>query len=247
MTKFPVLFAVVTLTFGVAQASTLYTNTFDLGQVLSGGGPGPMAPLTPFTLGGVTPTVDALGVTFDFAEGPSFGTAIYGDSGPLAVPAPGTPAAFNDFGDNVSYTGPISEPLLDGAADGTLTLNFDYPTNTLAFDIFYVLEPGDSGGTVTLGGAGGTTLATDTFTTTGDGIAFSIGRFDSTAITSSPITSPITTAKITFTDPNASFGIDNLQFDTPEPSSLMLLAAGALLLGAVLRVRRFPLRASNSL
>jgi hypothetical protein len=223
MSRFPKLFALVTLSFGVAQASAVYINTFTLGQVLPDG-PGPTAPLAPFTIGDAV-TLDALGVTFDYTVGPSATDAVYGDSSFDGIdPVP-------------------SSPVLSGAGDGTLTLTFDSATDFVAFDIFYLVEAGNSGGSVTLGGAGGT-LATDLFTTTSDGLGlFSIGHFDSTGTTSSAIT----TAVITFNEPGAvAFGIDNLSFDTtPEPTSLALLALGALLFGGLVRLRRSSLRASD--
>jgi hypothetical protein len=220
MTKFPVLFAVVTLTFGVAQASTIYTNTFDLGQVIAGG-PGPAAPAAATSFSGAD-TLDALGVTFDYTEGLSAEAATYGDS---TLPEPST--------------GDFSYPLLDGGADGTLTLTFADPTDFVSFDIFYVFEPGDSGGSVAIGGT-----TPEVFTTNGDGAAFSAGSFMSDA------SAPFTTVAITFDEPSGvAFAIDNLSYDaiapTPEPGSLALLVTGALLLGALVRLRRSPLRASN--
>ena len=81
------------------------------------------------------------------------------------------------------------------------------------------------------------------FTTTGgqgSGGLFSIGSFSSGTL------SPFSQAVITFDDPGTQFAIDNLSYDgidpTPEPASLTLLGA-VLLLGALGRVRRFPLSA----
>jgi hypothetical protein len=217
MTKLPVLFAVVTFTFGVAQASTIYVNTFDLGQVFPDG-PGPAAPLVPTDINGAD-TLDALGVTFSFSEGPSLTTATYG-------------ANLGTTGLDVS---PISDPVLLGAEDGILTLNFAYPTDFVSFDILFATGA-DDGGEVTIGGV------STPYTTTGDsGLdgLFSIGSFSSAATT----TSPFTTAVVAFDGSPTQFAIDNLSFDTPEPGSITLLVAGALLLGALLRLRRPALRA----
>jgi hypothetical protein len=65
MSKFPVLFAVVTLTVGVAQASTLYLNTFDLGQTAPAGGTGATAPAVSTSFSGVD-TLDAFRRHFRF-------------------------------------------------------------------------------------------------------------------------------------------------------------------------------------
>jgi hypothetical protein len=223
MTKFPVLCAVATLTFGVAQASTLYLNTFDLGQTAPAGGTGAAAPLSPTTFSGAD-TLDALGITFDYSEGPSATGAIYGDT--ISTGANGL--------------SPLSDPVLDGPADGTLTLNFDEPTDFVSFDVLFGIEPGDSGGLVTIG------ATPFGFTTTGgqgSGGFFSIGSFSSGTL------SPFSQAVITFDDPGTQFAIDNLSYDAiapaPEPASLMLLIAGTLLMGALVRVRRSPLRASD--
>jgi hypothetical protein len=224
MTKFSALFAVVTLTFGVAQASTIYTNTFDLGQVLPDGGPGPAAPAVATDFSGAD-TLDALGVTFSFSEGPSATAAIYGDT---------IGTASNDLS-------PLSDPVLDGPSDGTLTLNFAYPTDFVSFDILlFEFSGASTGGTVTIG------ATQDSFTAVGgqgSGGDFAIGSFSSVGT----ISAPFSTAVIQFADPTTEFAMDNLSFDTPEPASLTLLVAGTLLLGALLRVRRSLLRASNRL
>jgi hypothetical protein len=218
MTKFAGFFAAATLTLGVAHASAVYTNTFDLGQVFANG-PGPAAPGVATPFGGAV-TVDALGITFDFAEGASATGAIYGDT----------------LGTAGNGLAPLSDPVLDGPADGTLTLNFAYPTDFLSFDILFGIEPGDSGGLVTIGA---TPMSYTTTGGQGSGGFFSIGSFSSGTLT------PFSQAVITFDDPTTQFAIDNLSFDTPEPGSLMLLVAGTLLLGALLRVRRSQLRASS--
>jgi hypothetical protein len=222
MSRFPVVIAAVSLTIGIAQSSTLYLNTFDLGQTAPAGGTGATAPATPTSIGGAD-TLDALGITFDFTEGPSATAAIYGDT----------------IGTATFDLSPLSDPVLEGPADGTLTLNFDEPTDFVSFDILFGIEPGDSGGTVTIG------ATPFSYTTTGpqgnDGF-FSIGSFSSGTL------SPFTQALITFDDPTADFAIDNLSYDaiasTPEPASFMLLVAGALLFGALARIHRTPRRAS---
>ena len=222
MSKFPVLFAVVTLTMGVAQSSTLYLNTFDLGQTAPAGGTGATAPAVATSFGG-TDTLDALGITFDFTEGVSATPATYGE-------VIGTAA--NDLA-------PLSDPVLSGPADGTLTLNFDEPTDFVSFDALIVEFSGaSSGGLVTIG------ATSDSFTATGgegSGGFFSIGSFTSGTLT------PFTQAVITFDDPTTDFAIDNLSYDaiaaTPEPQSLTLLGAGILLFGAFVRLRGVPRRA----
>jgi hypothetical protein len=216
------LFAVATLTIGVAQASTISDNTFDLGQTAPAGGTGATAP-TVATAFDSADTLDALGITFDFTEGPSATAAVYGDT-------------INAANNNLD---PLSDPVLDGPSDGTLILNFDDPTDFVSFDVLLVEFTGaSSGGLVTIG------ATPFSFTTTGgqgSGGLFSIGSFSSGTLT------PFSQAVITFDDPGTQFAIDNLSYDavsaTPEPASLTLLGA-TLLLGALVRVRRFPLRAS---
>jgi len=228
MNNFAVLFAALTLTIGVAQSSTLYLNTFDLGQTAPAGGTGLTAPVVVASIGGAN-TLDALGITFDFTEGPSAAPAAYGET---------IGTASNGLNPLL-----ISDPVLGGPADGTLTLNFDHPTDFLSFDIVFAIEPGNSGGLITIG------TSPFNYTTTGGqgtGGFFSVGSFSSGTLT------PFSQAVITFDDPTATFGIDNLAYDaitsTPEPASLGLLGA-TLALGALVSVsvRRFPRRASNRL
>ena len=226
MSRFPLLFTAVTLTLGVGQASTLYVNTFNLSQAAPVGGTGTAAPAVATFIAGAD-TLDALGITFDFTEGPSGTGASYGEN---------IGTAANGFS-------PLSDPVLSGPADGTLTLNFDHPTDFLSFDIVFAIEPGNSGGLITIG------TSPFNYTTTGGqgtGGFFSVGSFSSGTLT------PFSQAVITFDDPTATFGIDNLAYDaitsTPEPASLGLLGA-TLALGALVSVsvRRFPRRASNRL
>jgi hypothetical protein len=220
MSKFPVLFAVATLTIGVAQASTLYLNTFDLGQTAPAGGTGATAPAVSTPFSGAD-TLDALGITFEFAEGPSATAATYGDT-------------VNTASNGLS---PLSDPVLDGASDGTLTLNFADPTDFVSFDVLLIeLTGASSGGLVTIG------TTPFSFTTTGAqgvGGLFSIGSFSSGTL------APFSKAVITFDDPGTEFAIDNLSYDaiasTPEPASLTLLSAGILLfLATARRGRLFP-------
>jgi hypothetical protein len=221
-----VLFAAVTLTIGIAQSSTLYLNTFDPSQAAPAGGTGATAPAGPTDFGGAD-MLDALGITFDFVEGPSATTAVYGDT-------------INTTNNGLS---PLSDPVLDGPSDGTLILNFDDPTDFVSFDVLLVEFSGaSSGGLVTIG------ATPFSFTTTGgqgSGGLFSIGSFSSGTLP------PFSQAVITFDDPGTQFAIDNLSYDaiasTPEPASLNLLIA-TLVLGALVSVsvRRFRFgRAAN--
>jgi hypothetical protein len=224
MSKFPVVFAAVSLTIGIAQSSTLYINTFDLGQTAPAGGTGATAPAVQTSIGGAG-TLDALGITFDFTEGPSATAAIYGDT---------IGTANNDLS-------PLSDPVLEGPADGTLTLNFDEPTDFVSFDVLLIEVTGaSSGGLVTIGA---TPLSFMTTGGQGFGGFFSIGSFTSGTL------APFTQAVISFDDPTTDFAIDNLSYDaiasTPEPASCTLLGAGALLFGALVRRHRAPRRAAS--
>jgi len=120
MRRFPLLFAAVTFSIGVSQSSTLYVNTFDLGQTAPAGGTGATAPAVATSFDGAD-TLDALGITFDFTEGPGPAPAVYGDT----------------LGTAANGLSPLSDPVLDGPADGTLTLNFDKPTDFVSFDILF--------------------------------------------------------------------------------------------------------------
>jgi hypothetical protein len=229
MSKLLALCAAAGLAIGTAQGGTVtITNIFTSGQTPPPGGPGPTAPTWSDDTGVDADGVYALGVTFTFTEGgnPS-SAALYGET----------------IGTASLDLSPLSDPVLAGPADGTLTLAFDFPTTFLSFDILFGIVPGDSGGQVTIGGGTPTS-----FTTTGDqGMDgyFSIGSFSSGTV------SPFTQAVITFDPTTSNFAIDNLSYDAPdpapEPASLTLLGAGAVLLGKLVRVRRSTLRASNRL
>jgi hypothetical protein len=226
MSKVPLLCAVVTLTIGAAQASILYDNTFNLGQTAPAGGTGATAPAVATSFSGAD-TLNALGITFDFTEGLSAMAATYGDT-------------INTASNGLS---PLSDPVLEGPSDGTLTLNFADPTDFVSFDVLLIEPTGaSSGGTVTIGAS---PLSFTTVGGQGSGGLFSIGSFSSGTL------SPFSHAAIAFDDSTTDFAIDNLRYDaialTPEPASLTLLGAAILLLGAMARVRRSPRRASNSL
>jgi hypothetical protein len=199
---------------GTAQASVI-TNTFDLGQAPPPGGSGPTAPAAPTAANGV----HALGVTFGFTEG-------------------GNPSSAAMYGVSVmtgpNELAPLSDPVLDGPADGVLTLVFDTPTTFLSFDIAF-MTPTGPGGQVTVGGN------SQPISTTGNsGVLglFSIGSFSWTPA------APFLNATITFDSAASStqFAIDNLSYDdppagTPEPGCLILVGSG-LVMGLAVRKRR---------
>jgi len=219
MRRLLALFAAGGLAMGVAQGITIsMLNTFSLGQTPPAGGLGPAAPLAATTFGGAI-TVHSLGVVFAFNSPTA--TAIYGDS-------------IGTTGNGIDP--PFTDPLLDGPSDGTLTLNFDSSTTFISFDILLALMPGNSGGTITLGGIA------NSFTTVGgqgSGGFFSVGHVDLTPA------SPFSQAVITFdpNDPTVQFAIDNLAYNVdppdstsaPEPAVSGLLGAGLLLMGVFRR------------
>ena len=203
---------------GTAQAGVIITNTFDLGQAPPPGGSGPDAPTVATAANGV----HALGVTFGFTEG-------------------GIPTSAATYGGTVGTApnelAPLSDPVLDGPADGVLTLVFDTPTTFLSFDIAFGTSTGPigPGGQVTIGG---NSQRISTTGNSGAGGMFSIGSFSWTP------PSPFTQATIAF-DNSASqtlFAIDNLSYDdppasTPEPGCLIFVGAG-LVMGLAVRKRR---------
>jgi hypothetical protein len=157
-------------------------------------------------------SVSGVGVTFLF----SGGTAIYNDS----------------VGGGTIL---VSDPALTGPTSGTLTLNFDYSTPILAFDIAMA-----SGESITR--AYMVTIGTDSYSgdtaPQPDGV-ISEGHFSYSGST------PIPSAVITFDSIDApAFALDNLTFDpldsnqtvTPEPGTI-LIGAALMALGAVAKRR----------
>ena len=128
----------------------------------------------------------------------------------------------------------VSDPLLSGPTTGTLTMDFDSPTSLLSFDLALLsLDTIDPAYTVTL--SDGSVIVGST--TPQPGGLFSEGTFLYTG-------APITGAAITFFNGTDSmggnvtdFGLDNLTFEAPEPST-QLLFAGALLALGVIRKRK---------
>ena len=199
---------------GTAQAGVIITDIFDLGQAPPPGGPGPNAPLSPTDADGV----HALGVTFGFTEnGDPSSAAVYGDT----------------ILTDLNALLPLSDPVLDGPADGVLTLVFDAPTTFLSFDIAFTV-PTAPGGQVTIG------ASSQLITTTGDvgdSQAFSIGSFSWTP------SAAFTQATVTFDNAASSawFAIDNLSYTpdpAPEPASIVFVGAGLILAAAVRKPRR---------
>jgi len=196
-----------------AQAGTVILNTFDLGQAPPPGGSGPNAPAVPTSANGV----HALGVTFGFTESgnPSV-NAIYGDS-------------LGTAGDGLA---PLTDPVLDGPADGVLTLLFDTPATFLSFDIAYLVATAP-GGLVTIGGNSQPIITTGNSGMLG---LFSIGNFSWTPA------APFTAATIAFDPTGGNFAIDNLSYDdppssAPEPASVTFIGSG-LVLGALFARKR---------
>ncbi len=160
--------------------------------------------------------VDALsvsGVTFHF----SLGTAYY--NGQLGIGG---------------FAVLVTDPLLTGPTTGTLAMDFDNPTSLLKFNLLLLsADTIDPAYTVVL--SDGTVIAGST--TPQPGGIFSEGTFLYSG-------APITGASVTFFNGTDSlggnvtdFGVDNLTFDAPEPSTQLLLA-GALLALGVIRKRR---------
>jgi hypothetical protein len=209
MSRFSLCLAAAVFVLGTAQGATVTViNNFISGQTPPLGGPGPVAPT--FGSGGTDANgVFALGVTYTFTD----------TTGELY----GAPVGF----------GPINRGL-QGPADTTITLTFNVPTTFLSFDLVLGVFA-NSGGHVTIGGTAAP------LTTTGDSSNLSSGAFSSGPL------SPFTTAQITFnSNPQGTlYALGNLSYDAPaaaaaipEPGSLPLLAAGSLLLAALLRFRR---------
>jgi hypothetical protein len=220
MTRSLILFTAAAFAVTTAQGATFnILNTFDGGQVPQPGWPGPNGPATPTFADGV----HALGVTFGYTQGgnPS-NAATYGDI----------------IGTATNGLLPLTDPVLDGPADGILTLVFDTVSTYLAFDIALFSQGVNSGGQVTINGN------TQAFTTTaGFGPA---GLFSMTSFLWTPA-SPFTQAVISFDSGTSQmFVIDNLGFDVdppdalpnPEPASFIFMGTGALMLGLLARRRR---------
>jgi len=177
-------------------------------------------------------------LTFDTPSGPIVANGVHTSGVTFGFTEGGQPSTNAMYGDGIGTTpnllAPLTDPLLDGPADGVLTLTFDNPTTFLAFDIAFTTSVGP-GGTVTVNGT------PMTFTTTGNtGMfsAFSIGNFLWTPGFS------FTQATIAF-DGSASgsqFAMDNVSFDdppgTPEPGTMGLFGCGLLALGLAARKRR---------
>lgn len=124
----------------------------------------------------------------------------------------------------------VSDPLLTGPTTGMLTLDFDNPTPLLQFDVVLAsVDTIDSAFTVVL--SDGSVLVGST--TPQPGGFFSEGSFLYTG-------APITSAAITFFNGTDSFsadvtdfGLDNLAFETPEPSTPLLLGGALMVLGLI--------------
>jgi len=124
----------------------------------------------------------------------------------------------------------VTDPLLTGPTTGTLTMDFASPTSLLSFDVaLNSLNTIDLAYTVVL--SDGSVIVGST--TPQPGGLFSEGTFLYTG-------APITGAWVTFfngidsTSGNVTdFGLDNLAFDAPEPSSQLLLAGALLALGVI--------------
>jgi hypothetical protein len=124
----------------------------------------------------------------------------------------------------------VTDPLLTGPTTGTLTMDFASPTSLLSFDVaLNSLNTIDLAYTVVL--SDGSVIVGST--TPQPGGLFSEGTFLYTG-------APITGAWVTFfngidsTSGNVTdFGLDNLAFDAPEPSTQLLLAGALLALGVI--------------
>ena len=175
-------------------------------------------------IGGTGLTV--MGVTFSFTEG-SGGFAVYGDTIGTA---------------GLSLTN-LSDPVLDGPGDGTLTLQFADPTTVLQFGaVVGSMSVELQGVTIVLTGPNGFN-ATQYLTTAPGSGPLSEGQY-----TYNDVNNPITQAVLTFTSDAGTnpFAIDNLTYDAqdlsdpvaPEPASVTLLACGVALIGTVSWTRR---------
>jgi len=175
-------------------------------------------PAGPITADGVV----ALGVTFHF----SGGSALYG----------------NSIGAGILGLDPLSDPVLDGDAIGTLTLDFDQASTGLAFDfVLGALESAVSPG-VTVGLSGPDFSGSTPLTVSTDdpnGFMLALGSFSYSG-------SPFTQAVITFNSSAQRFAMDNLTYNdglaanalvqSPEPGTWLLVVTAGLL--TICRSRR---------
>jgi hypothetical protein len=154
-------------------------------------------------------TVSVSGVTFHF----NAGTAYY--DGQIGV---------------AGFAVLVTDPLLSGPTTGTLTMDFASATSRLSFNLVLLsLDTIDPAYTVTL--SDGSVIVGSSAPQPGG--LFSEGTFLYSG-------APITGAAITFFNGTDSlggnvtdFGLDNLAFDAPEPSTQLLLAGALLALGVI--------------
>jgi len=220
-----IVVAILSLVSAASAGTITITNTFDLGQSIPVGAPGPAAPAILTNIGGTGLTV--MGVTFSFTEGGS-GFAVYGDT-------------IGTGGLSLTY---LSDPVLDGPGDGTLTLQFADPTTFLQFGaVVGSMSLEVQGVTIALTGPNGFSATQYLSTAPGSG-PLSEGQY-----TYNDLNNPITQAVLTFTSDAGTnpFALDNLTYNVndlgspdpaPEPASLTLLGCGILLVGAVSLARR---------
>lgn len=119
----------------------------------------------------------------------------------------------------------VSDPSLVGNSTGILTIDFDVPTTVV--ELAVALSTGSSlipGYTVELFDGSMQSLGimpVDTVSVSGS-LGFSEGMFTYTG-------APVIRAVVDFEDSPGSFALDNLTYQVPEPSSLMILVFGVAL------------------